>query len=154
MSDVKDSTPPAVQVEDSKPPAVQGYTVFGTIPQSIKTEAEIGIKKACEQCKVVVPKGTSYDFDQSVARLGNRCLAANTKATYNDILNQLYRYCIMKGDYESTLCLLLPPSIDNVPPMDVETLEQFVRLKRSPPNQELLALDGTPVLDVDGSQIF
>ena len=50
--------------------------------------------------------------------------------------------------------LILPSGHENVPSMKVEVVEQFIRLKRSSRNTELLTIAGAPVLDIDGGQVF
>ena len=52
----------------------------------------------------------------------------------------------------STGCCLC--GVDNVPSVDVHIAKQFVRLKRGIRNAELMYINGMPILDVEGGQVF
>ena len=101
-----------------------------------------------------LPENLRYEYTKDVRRLGNRPLAARSVSTYEDLFKQMFAYCSMKGDYESLLMLMLPCGTDGVPSMKVSTVEEFLRLKRTAKNTELVDADGEPVLDVLGGQIY
>jgi len=72
---------------------------------------------------------TDFEFQgANTMRLGNRCIKGTTKSNYDDHLRQLWRFCSIKGDYDSML-LLVTPTPKHAPAMKVETIEEFLRFK-------------------------
>lgn len=131
-----------------------GFAVTGTLDQLILSKVPDGMKKAADEWGVNLPKDLAFSFDKHLRRLGNRSLKERSVATYADHYKQLYSYCCLKGDYSSLLMLSLPCTTAGVPSILVGTAEEFLRLKRSPRNSELLDVDGAPVTDVLGGQIY
>lgn len=144
----------APEEEDSKPEAILGRTVIGPIPVKIQDRVKPGVKLAAKKWGVQLPESIGFGYDLKICRFGNRPIASKTTDAYNDNLRQLHRFCAIIGDYDSMLMLLLPSGTPNTPSMNVETAEQFLCLKRTPRNMELIAIGGAPVMDVDGQQVF
>ena len=86
-------------------------------------------------------------------RLGNLCIAVTTKTNYEEQLKQLWRFCAIKGDYESML-LMITPTPPYAPSMRVETVEEFLRFKRQAKNMPLTTFDGSGTIkDIRGEII-
>lgn len=74
-------------------------------------------------------------------RFGNRPIEENTKSNYENSFRQLWRFCVVKGDYESLLTLLSPRP-QNTPSVNVKSLDEFLRFKRQTAGIDLLTFDG------------
>jgi len=91
----------------------------------------------------------SYEGKKST-RLGNRPVAENTKDNYEGNYRQLWRYCVITGNYEDML-VLLSPCPKNVPSMKLETVEGFLRFKRQQKGVQLTKVSSSdPICDVFG----
>jgi hypothetical protein len=70
-----------------------------------------------------------YNYEgKKSTRFGNRPIEAKTKYNYENCCKQLWRFCVIKGDYESLLALLSPRP-ENTPSINVETLDDFFALQ-------------------------
>ena len=76
-------------------------------------------------------------------RLGNRPIEEQTKINYEGCYRQLWRYCIITGNYDDMLALL-SPCPENAPSIQMETVEAFLRFKRKKA--------GTPLMDSNNQQ--
>ena len=131
-----------------------GLSVTGVLEPAVAALIQDGVNTAAKKWGIDLPKGMSYSYDKTVSRLGNRHLAERSRSTYDEHYKQFMNYCALKGDYDSMLIILLPATFTQVPTVLASTAEEFVRLKRSPRNTEIVATDGMPVMDVLGAQIF
>ena len=131
-----------------------GYSVTKALPDCVSSKVKAGVNAAAEKWHLELPSELNYGYNLSLARFGNHPLAKQSLEAYDVHLRQLHRYLAIIGDYESMLMLLLPPTTEDVPSIRVHSLEQFLRLKRTPKNVELMAMTGEPILDVDGGQVF
>jgi hypothetical protein len=89
-------------------------------------------------------------YGKKTTRLGNRPIKEATSTNYEGQYRQIWRYCAMRGKYESML-MLLSPVPKNVPSMEVSVCEEFGRFKRNEPNSPHMSTDGsTQLKDVFG----
>jgi hypothetical protein len=77
-------------------------------------------------------------------RFDNRPIAAKTKNNYEICVRPLWRFCVVKGDYESLLALLSPRP-ENPPSIHVETLDTFLRFKRQTAGIDLLTFNSRAI---------
>jgi hypothetical protein len=101
---------------------------------------------------------TKFDFQgKRSTRCGNRPIEANTRMNNESAYHQFWRYCIMRGNYDSIL-ILLSPVPQNVPAMKLQTVEEFLRFKRAPVNSPFPETGSTSgniqVKDVFGNLMF
>jgi hypothetical protein len=102
---------------------------------------------------------TEFDYQgKDSTRCGNRPLEAKTLINLETFLRQFWRYCIIRGDYDSIL-ILLSPAPQNVPAMKLETVDEFLRFKRMSVNSPLTttyrsSTTNNQVKDVFGDPIF
>ena len=111
-----------------------------------------GIVWAATKWKITLPLGEVFrDFvteGKETRWFGNICIADTTKENYEEHLKQLWRFCAIKGDYESML-LMITPTQKEAPSMRVETVEEYLRFKRQKKNKKLTRTDGKgDVLDI------
>ena len=116
-----------------------------------------GIVAAAQKWNVTLPEGQTFkDFDSQKGqskRFANMATAETTKINYEEQLKQLWRFCAMKGDYESML-IMITPTPDDVPSMRVETIEEYLRFKQQAKNQILKTYDKSgDVKDIQGTTI-
>jgi hypothetical protein len=72
---------------------------------------------------------------------------------YEGVLRQLWRFCVLRGDYESLLPLLAPRPNDS-PAVNVERLDEFLRFKRMAKGSDLYTCDSVNICkDVFGKQM-
>ena len=80
-------------------------------------------------------------------RFRNRPIEENTKLNYEKSFRQLWRFCVVKGDYESLLTLLSPRP-QNTPSVNVKSfLDEFLRFKRQTVDIDLLTFDGGAICE-------
>ncbi len=121
-----------------------------------------GIVAAARKWKLKLVAGKTHgDFvyeGEETTRVRNLPIKPTTKRNYEELMRQLWRFCAIKGDYESMLIMIshtptLPAmttggvaNSDNVPAMKVETIEEFIRFKRKNGAIELKRYDETDVV--------
>jgi len=132
------------------------YSTSTNISEKYILKVNDGIKASAKRWNVTLP--TDVDFSQhrhfrkSTPRLGNRPIADSTKINYEGQYRQFWRFCAIKGDYDSMLLLLpKPPAFS--PAMNVETVEEFVKFKRKTKGETTLDNRESPILDVFDCQI-
>ena len=106
------------------------------------TKVAAGIKAAALiwNCTLKGPVDAKFAYEgKKSKRFLNRPIDDRTKEEYEGVLRQLWRYCVLTGNYEDMLPLL-SPSPANAPSMSMETLENFLRFKRG-------SESGAPLLD-------
>jgi hypothetical protein len=116
------------------------------------------LPKVAQKFNVLLTEGQDcgvYQFrgNQST-RCGNRPIELQTKYNNECMYRQAWRFCALKGDYESMLILACAEPTRNVPAMRLETVEEFLRFKRKPKNLSLFKTGSREhVKDTFGSPI-
>jgi hypothetical protein len=97
--------------------------------------------KVAQKWNVSLKDGQDYGVYQFLGkqstRCGNRPIEPCTKYNNENMYRQAWRFCALKGDYESMLILACGEPTRNVPAMRLETVEEFLRFKRKPKNLSL-----------------
>jgi len=129
-----------------------------------------GIVVAARKWNLTLVMGQTHgDFvykGVATTRVRNLPIKPTTKRNYEELMRQLWRFCAIKGDYESMLIMISPTPTspgttnsvannDNVPAMKVETIEEFIRFKRKKGAIQLKRYDGTDLVkDIFGEAII
>jgi hypothetical protein len=114
------------------------------LPVAIQAAIEPGIKLAANKWGVTLPQGLTYKFDRKKRWFGNRHLASTKN--YENHIHHFWNFCACLKDYESML-ILLDPEMRKVPSMNVNTVELFLRYKRTEAGEVLDDIYGKEVKD-------
>ena len=134
------------------------HTTAKEVPKKFLTKVHAGITAAAKKWNVQLHPSLDlsgifkYEGYNST-RFGNRAIEPKTKNNYEGVIRQFWRFCVLKGEYESLLPLLSPRP-NGSPAVNVQRLDEFLRFKRLTKDMDLYMSDSVTICkDVLGNQM-
>jgi hypothetical protein len=143
MDEDEDEDPAGAGIDDEEQESVPAIYTTARDPKKLYLDkVHEQLLKVAHKWNVSLKEGRDYGVYQFLGkqstRCGNRPIEPATKANNEQMYRQAWRFCALKGDYESMLILACTEPTRNVPAMRLETVEEFLRFKRKPKNLSLL----------------
>ena len=122
-------------IDNEEPEPVSAFYTTARNPKEVYLDkVHDEVQKVAQKWNVSLNEGQDYGVYQfqgkQSTRCGNRPIEPNTKYNNESMYRQVWRFCALKGDYESMLILGCTEPTRNVPTMRLETVEEFLRFKR------------------------